>query len=81
MKETAVAKLFNNGGSQAVRLPKEFRFKGDKVRLKRVGNGVLIEPLESDIDAWFARMDRLRAGDFIERPPQPPMPKSRTTFD
>ena len=34
------AKLFRNGQSQAVRLPKEFRFDGDEVWIKRVGNGV-----------------------------------------
>jgi antitoxin VapB len=41
----AIAKLFNNGGSQAVRLPKEFRFEGSEVSVRRVGTGVLIEPL------------------------------------
>ena len=36
------AKLFMNGGSQAVRLPKEFRFEGDEVCIKRVGSVVVI---------------------------------------
>ena len=35
------AKLFQNGQSQAVRLPKKYRFKGDKVIIKRVGNAVV----------------------------------------
>ena len=39
------AKLFWNGRSQAVRLPKEFRFEGDSVRVRRMGAGVLLEPL------------------------------------
>ncbi len=37
------ARLFQNGGSQAVRLPKEFRFSGDSVTLARTRRGVLIE--------------------------------------
>lgn len=51
------AKLFRNGSSQAVRLPKEFRFTGEKVRVRRVEGGVLLEPAEFDIQAWFAKMD------------------------
>ncbi len=38
------AKLFPNGQSQAVRLPKEFRFTGDKVFIQRVGNAVVMLP-------------------------------------
>ncbi len=39
------AKLFKNGQSQAVRLPKEFRFEGKEVHIKRVGNAVVLLPL------------------------------------
>ncbi|MBI5442235.1 MAG: AbrB/MazE/SpoVT family DNA-binding domain-containing protein, partial [Deltaproteobacteria bacterium] len=38
------AKIFMNGRSQAVRLTKEFRFKGDEVVVKRVGDAVLLFP-------------------------------------
>jgi antitoxin VapB len=38
------ARLFINGNSQAVRLPKEFRFEGDEVVIKRVGNAVVLLP-------------------------------------
>jgi antitoxin VapB len=41
-----IAKLFSNGRSQAVRLPKEFRFKGDRVKIKREGKRVILEPME-----------------------------------
>ena len=44
-KKPADAKLFWNGRSQAVRLPKEFRFEGDRVRVSRMGAGVLLEPM------------------------------------
>ena len=39
------AKLFWNGRSQAVRLPKEFRFEGDEVEIRRDGNAVILEPV------------------------------------
>jgi len=38
-----VAKLFKNGRSQAVRLPKEFRFEGDEVNIRRSGKRVILE--------------------------------------
>ena len=38
------AKIFKHGNSQAVRLPKEFRFAGDKVQIKHSGGGVLLLP-------------------------------------
>jgi antitoxin VapB len=60
----ATAKLFTTGRSQAVRLPKEFRFKGKEVRIRRFGQGVLLEPMKIDMKAVFAEVDRLR-GDLI----------------
>ena len=42
----ARAKIFQNGRSQAVRLPKEFRFKGNEVKISKKGNKVILEPLE-----------------------------------
>ena len=78
---SVTAKLFKHGRSQAVRLPKEFRLPGREVRVSRVGKGVLLEPIETatetDIDAWFAQLDALRAaaGEFMpEGRQQPPMP-------
>ena len=66
--KSAEAKLFWNGRSQAVRLPKEFRFEGDRVRVRRAGRGVLIEPVpdakKESIEEWFAQIDALR-GDPI----------------
>jgi antitoxin VapB len=60
------AKLFWNGRSQAVRLPKEFRFEGDRVRVTRMGAGVLLEPVAVDAkkespEELFARMDAMGA--------------------
>jgi len=45
---TKTAKLFSTGGSQAVRLPKEFRFPGKTVTLRRTAKGVLIMPAKDD---------------------------------
>lgn len=43
------ARLFQSGRSQAVRLPKEYRFSGTEVVVKHFGNGVLLLPLD---DPW-----------------------------
>jgi len=43
------AKLFQNGKSQAVRLPKEYRFRGTKVYVKKMGNAVVLIP---EYDSW-----------------------------
>jgi virulence-associated protein VagC len=48
MQNIQTAKLFANGSSQAVRLPKNFRFKGDEVGVKRVGEIVILFPTDSD---------------------------------
>jgi antitoxin VapB len=45
-KKEVRAKLFTNGRSQAVRLPKEFRFAGKEVRVRHALGGVLLEPVE-----------------------------------
>ncbi len=55
---TKLAKIFANGRSQAVRLPQEFRFSGTQVRVSRHGRGVLLEPVASTLDDWFADLDR-----------------------
>ena len=41
----STAKLFMNGRSQAVRLPKEFRMKGTEVKIRKEGRKVILEPL------------------------------------
>lgn len=71
------AKLFMNGRSQAVRLPREFRFSGDRVRVRRFGLGVLLEPAEIDVDAWFAALDRFEEPFMPEGRAQPRTPTRR----
>ena len=57
MSDTGIAKIFMHGRSQAVRLPLAFRLPGDRVRVRRVANGILLEPMVTDIDAWFAALE------------------------
>jgi len=63
------AKLFWNGRSQAVRLPKEFRFEGDRVRIRRMGAGILLEPVaetkKESMEELFARMDAMGADPIL----------------
>ena len=79
------AKLFMHGRSQAVRLPKEFRFEGSEVRVSRLGDKVILEPLEKppfDVKAWRARLDSYRDVDFPELPDDPPLePDDSILFD
>jgi antitoxin VapB len=78
----ATAKLFKTGRSQAVRLPKEFRFAGTEVRVRKFGNGVLLEPMTFDPKAWWAELDRLRGDPILpEGRQQPPMPERDFDFD
>ena len=44
---SATAKLFTDGGDQAVCLPDEFRFEGTEVRISKVGDKVILEPLRT----------------------------------
>jgi antitoxin VapB len=65
---TATGKIFMHGRSQAVRLPKEFRLPGKEVWVSRVGDKVILEPLEKapfDIAAWRAELVAAGAGDFL----------------
>ena len=48
-----IAKIFKNGRSQAVRLPKEFRFEENEVLIRKKGNDVILSPLSKSWDAFF----------------------------
>ena len=79
MAMTKIAKLFRNGNSQAVRLPQEMRFKGDRVRVRKVGDTVILEPVITTVKEWFAEMDRHGAADAFEGDwrKQPKAPKRK----
>lgn len=70
-KPLQTAKLFRNGRSQAVRLPKEFRFDGDEVYVRRDGESVVLTPKDTaDKNPWqdfFDALDMIEPGFKFER--------------
>lgn len=74
MTERQRAKLFMHGGSQAVRLPKAFRFEGTEVSVRRVGEAVILEPVAADLPSLWARLDAAGAAGFPDPPPAAPEP-------
>ena len=81
MGKSRVAKLFRNGRSQAVRLPREFRFEGDTVRVRRVPEGVLLERVISDPKEWFAAMDRIGGDALLKKGRKQPRAPRRKMFE
>ena len=70
----ARAKIFKSGGSQAVRLPKEFRFEGAEVDARREGDAVILEPRKRGGPGLWERIDAIGSeDDHLEYPPQPVM--------
>lgn len=59
------AKIFENGRSQAVRLPKEFRFSSDEVAINKIGDIVVLMPLDNKWSGLFASLD-LFSDDIFE---------------
>lgn len=59
------AKLFQNGGSQAVRLPAEYRIDGDEVVIEKIGNTLVLRPVKPSWTEFFS--DPVKASDdFME---------------
>lgn len=73
------AKLFQNGKSQAVRLPKEFRFGSDRVYIKRIGDAVVLLPYQTP---WNTLLDSLSlfSADFMNERNQPPTQNREAAF-
>ena len=59
------AKVFENGRSQAVRLPKEYRFSDSEVAISKVGNIVLLMPLDSKWSSFLQAVDMF-SEDFMQ---------------
>lgn len=82
MVESGIARIFMHGRSQAVRLPLAFRLPGNRVRVRRVEGGILLEPMVTDLDSWFKELDRFAEVPFMEDGRrQPPMPEAEDLFD
>lgn len=74
------AKVFWSGRSQAVRLPKDFRFDVEEVHIRRHGNTVILEPVASDwcwLDAIAGKLD----DDFVQAANEQPEPQVRPELD
>lgn len=77
MSDAGRAKVFWSGRSQAVRLPKDFRFEGKEVKIRKEGNAVILEPIEKP--AWpqgfwedFDRLPPLPDDFELSERPRPP---------
>ena len=74
------AKLFWSGRSQAVRLPKDFRFEGEEVRIRRHGESVILEPIARDW-AWLEAITGPLDDDFIAAGNERPTDQNRPELD
>lgn len=64
----SVAKLFTHGGSQAVRLPKEFRFEGSEVHVRRLGNEVVLSARPpASVQSLLDALDAFEPGVQLQR--------------
>jgi len=64
------AKIFTNGRSQAIRLPKEYRFSGDDVYINKIGKIVVLMPKEDPWSVLANSLDQF-SDDFMEDRNQP----------
>jgi antitoxin VapB len=78
---TVRAKLFTHGGSQAVRLPKEFRFEGKEVELCREGEAIVLRPVKRTPEELWRRIDERRGDEVFPYPPQAVLEDRTGLFD
>jgi antitoxin VapB len=71
-----IAKIFRNGKSQAVRLPKKFRFEGGEVYIKKIGNTVVLIPKDNPWGSFLESLDKF-SDDFLPGREQPKLEKRR----
>ena len=80
---TMVAKVFKNGRSQAIRIPKEYRFNTDEVYIEKVGDALIIKPKKTQKwDKFFNDLSKLDSSvteDFLKDREQLP-PQERELF-
>ncbi len=73
------AKLFKSGGSQAVRLPRDFRFEGTQVFIKKMGETVVLLPQQNSWQTWFDSLAQF-SDDFLVEREQPPQLERENLF-
>jgi len=75
------AKIFINGRSQAVRLPKAYRFEGNEVYIKKISEGVLLIPKDRSLwDTWEKNLKKYDDS-FITERNQPETQQQRDELD
>ncbi len=63
---TLIAKVFKNGRSQAIRIPKEYRVDSDEVYIEKVGDTLVIKPKKNDKwDSFFDSLEGVDTKDFM----------------
>ena len=71
---TMMAKVFQNGRSQAIRIPKEFRMEGEEVYIEKIGDTLIIKPAKTDKwDSFFQSLDAVDTTDFLDDRVQLPL--------
>jgi antitoxin VapB len=75
-----IAKIFWSGRSQAVRLPKNFRFETDKVRIRKSGKSVILEPIQEDW-SWLDELKGTLDQDFVQAVNEPIAQGKRPALD
>ncbi len=74
-----LARVFQSGNSQAVRLPKEFRFDVDEVEIFRRGDEIVLRAVTPSATAIFDALAKLPS-DFMEQGREDPPPQDRESF-
>lgn len=79
-----IAKVFQSGNSQAVRLPKDFRFDVDEVEVSREGDAVILRPRHDATRQWaslHAAVERGFSPDFMAEGREQPEAQQRPDLD
>ncbi len=74
------AKLFENGQSQAVRLPKAFRFEGKEVFIKKIGSATVLWPVENSWEPFINSLNKF-SDDFMDERKQPSQQRREDIFE
>ena len=70
-----ITKVFKSGNSQAVRIPKKFKIRGNKAIIKKEKDRIIIIPLEDRLNQLFKMLEELDEKDFLKERKQPEIDK------
>ena len=78
---TQLAKVFLNGRSQAIRIPKDFRVDSDEVYIEKIGSTLVITPKKKNRwDELYEALEEIDTSDFMSERTQPPLDKREDLF-